>query len=125
LARKLSLPLVDGPPPNPKGRLRFRPSRYKALNLRISCMPTLDAIVLVVDEKSHVQALERAQGYRKLPNGRALSGRAPGASGHRAVGNAGIVGIAGISYRYFEHVCDVCEHKCSDWTSKERDKCLP
>ena len=43
-------------------------------------MPPLDAIVLVVDEKSNVQALERARGYRKLPNGRALSGRAPGAS---------------------------------------------
>jgi hypothetical protein len=32
-----------------------------------------------------------------------------------------MVGIVRISYRYFEHVCDVCEHKCSDWTSKERD----
>ena len=38
-------------------------------------MPPLDAIVLVVDEKPRVQALERAQGYRRLPNGRALSGR--------------------------------------------------
>jgi hypothetical protein len=82
-------------------------------------MPPLDAIVLVVDEKSHVQALERAQGYRKLPNGRALSGRAPAASGHCAVGNARIVGI---SYRYFENMCDGCEHKCSDWTSKERER---
>ena len=39
-----------------------------------------------------------------------------------AVGNAGIVGI---SYQYFGHVCDVCGDKCSDWTSKERDKWLP
>ena len=31
--------------------------------------------MLAVDEKPHIQALERAQGYLKLPNGRALSGR--------------------------------------------------
>lgn len=37
--------------------------------------PPEDAIVLAVDEKPHIQALERAQGYLKLPNGRALSGR--------------------------------------------------
>ena len=36
--------------------------------------PPQDAIVLAVDEKPHIQALERAQGYLKLPNGRALSG---------------------------------------------------
>lgn len=32
------------------------------------------AIVLCVDEKPSIQALERAQGYLKLPNGRALTG---------------------------------------------------
>jgi transposase len=37
--------------------------------------PPQDAIVLAVDENPHIQALERAQGYLKLPNGRALSGR--------------------------------------------------
>ena len=37
--------------------------------------PPHQAIVLAVDEKPHIQALERAQGYLKLPNGRALSGR--------------------------------------------------
>ena len=37
--------------------------------------PPQDAIVLAVDEKPHIQALERAQGYLKLPNGRALGGR--------------------------------------------------
>lgn len=37
--------------------------------------PPQDAIVLAVDEKPHIQALERSQGYLKLPNGRALSGR--------------------------------------------------
>ncbi len=36
--------------------------------------PPEDAIVLAVDEKPHIQALERAQGYLKLPNGRALIG---------------------------------------------------
>lgn len=36
--------------------------------------PPDDAIVLCVDEKPSIQALERAQGYLKLPNGRALSG---------------------------------------------------
>jgi hypothetical protein len=31
--------------------------------------------VLAVDEKPSIQALERAQGYLKLPNGRALKGQ--------------------------------------------------
>src|SRR5229473_5179724 len=36
--------------------------------------PPERAIVLCVDEKPSIQALERAQGYLKLPNGRALTG---------------------------------------------------
>jgi transposase len=36
--------------------------------------PPDHAIVLAVDEKPAIQALERAQGYLKLPNGRALTG---------------------------------------------------
>jgi transposase len=36
--------------------------------------PPENAIVLAVDEKPAIQALERAQGYLKLPNGRALTG---------------------------------------------------
>jgi transposase len=36
--------------------------------------PPRNAIVLCVDEKPSIQALERAQGYLKLPNGRALTG---------------------------------------------------
>lgn len=36
--------------------------------------PPKNAIVLAVDEKPHIQALERAQGYLRLPNGRALTG---------------------------------------------------
>ena len=36
--------------------------------------PPENAIVLCVDEKPSIQALERAQGYLKLPSGRALTG---------------------------------------------------
>ena len=36
--------------------------------------PPDNAIVLSVDEKPHIQALERAQGYLKMPNGRTLTG---------------------------------------------------
>ena len=36
--------------------------------------PPENAIVLCVDEKPAIQALERAQGWLKLPNGRALTG---------------------------------------------------
>jgi transposase len=36
--------------------------------------PPENAIVVCVDEKPSIQALERAQGYLKLPNGRALTG---------------------------------------------------
>jgi hypothetical protein len=32
-------------------------------------------VVLSVDEKPSIQALERAQGYLKLPNGRAMTGQ--------------------------------------------------
>ena len=38
--------------------------------------PPENAIVLEVDEKPAIQALERAQGYLKLPNGRSLHGQA-------------------------------------------------
>jgi len=37
--------------------------------------PPENAVVLSVDEKPSIQALERAQGYLKLPNGRAITGR--------------------------------------------------
>lgn len=36
--------------------------------------PPENTLVLCVDEKPHIQALERAQGYLKLPNGRAVTG---------------------------------------------------
>jgi transposase len=38
--------------------------------------PPEGALVIAVDEKPHIQALERAQGYLRLPNGRALGGQA-------------------------------------------------
>lgn len=36
--------------------------------------PPDNAVVLCVDEKPHIQALERAQGWLRLPNGRAVTG---------------------------------------------------
>jgi hypothetical protein len=36
--------------------------------------PPDEAIVICIDEKPSIQALERPQGYLKLPNGRALTG---------------------------------------------------
>jgi transposase len=36
--------------------------------------PPENAVVISVDEKPHIQALERAQGYLKLPNGKAVTG---------------------------------------------------
>jgi len=36
--------------------------------------PPENALVLCVDEKPHIQALERAQGWLRLPNGKAMTG---------------------------------------------------
>ena len=36
--------------------------------------PPENAVLLAVDEKPHIQALERAQGYLRLPNGKAVRG---------------------------------------------------
>ena len=36
--------------------------------------PPVNAVILAVDEKPHIQALERAQGWLRLPNGKALTG---------------------------------------------------
>jgi hypothetical protein len=41
----------------------------------LSIAPPKNAIVLCVDEKPSIQTLERAQGYLKLSNGRALTGQ--------------------------------------------------
>ena len=45
--------------------------------------PPRKAIVLCVDEKPSIQALERAQGYLKLPNGRSLTGQSHDDERHR------------------------------------------
>src|ERR1700756_5540927 len=49
---------------------RFAKDRIAGLRLN----PPENALVLCVDEKPCIQALERAQGWIRLPNGRALTG---------------------------------------------------
>lgn len=44
--------------------------------------PPENALVISVDEKPQIQALERAQGYLKLPNGKALFGQSHGYKRH-------------------------------------------
>lgn len=44
--------------------------------------PPENAIVLAVDEKPHIQALERAQGWLRLPDGKALTGFSHGYKRH-------------------------------------------
>jgi hypothetical protein len=41
----------------------------------LNMAPPENAIVLAIDEKPSIQALERAQAYLKLPNGRAMTGQ--------------------------------------------------
>src|SRR5919109_1092857 len=73
---KRILKLLDKPPPG--GFARWTgPLLAEALNdvVVLYVAPPAKAIVLCVDEKPSIQALERAQGYLKLPNGRALTGQ--------------------------------------------------
>jgi len=51
--------------------------------------PPKNAIVLCVDEKPSIQALERAQGYLKLPNGRALTGQSHDYKRHGTMRSSG------------------------------------
>ena len=44
--------------------------------------PPENAVVLAVDEKRHIQALERAQGWLRLPHGKALTGFSHGYKRH-------------------------------------------
>ena len=44
--------------------------------------PPENALVLCVDEKPHIQALERAQGWLRLPNGKSLTGYSHGYKRH-------------------------------------------
>jgi transposase len=62
--------------PNPVATpLRTDPSfAQKAADIvGLYLQPPENAVVLSVDEKPHIQALERAQGWLKLPNGKALT----------------------------------------------------
>jgi transposase len=51
---------------------QFGPKAADIVGLYLN--PPENALVLSVDEKPHIQALERAQGYLRLPNGAALRG---------------------------------------------------
>jgi transposase len=51
----------------------FAPKAAEIVGLYLN--PPENAIVLCVDEKPSIQALERAQGYLKLPNGKAVRGQ--------------------------------------------------
>jgi transposase len=50
----------------------FAPKAAEIIALYLD--PPANAVVLAVDEKPHIQALERAQGYLRLPNGLAVRG---------------------------------------------------
>jgi transposase len=50
----------------------FAPKAAEIVGLYLA--PPENAVVLCVDEKPSIQALERAQGYLKLPNGKAVRG---------------------------------------------------
>ena len=51
----------------------FAPKAAEIVGLYLD--PPDNAVVLCVDEKPHIQALERAQGYLRLPNGTAVRGQ--------------------------------------------------
>jgi transposase len=51
----------------------FAPKAAEIVGLYLD--PPANAVVLCVDEKPHIQALERAQGYLRLPNGKAVRGQ--------------------------------------------------
>lgn len=50
----------------------FAPKAAEIVGLYLH--PPENAVVLCVDEKPHIQALERAQGYLRLPNGKSVRG---------------------------------------------------
>jgi transposase len=50
----------------------FGPKAADVVGLYLN--PPENAVVLSVDEKPHIQALERAQGYLRLPDGKAVNG---------------------------------------------------
>jgi transposase len=50
----------------------FGPKAADVVGLYLS--PPENAVVLCIDEKPHIQALQRAQGYLRLPDGKAVNG---------------------------------------------------
>ena len=63
-------------------RAMIRSSAAKAADVvGLYMAPPENAIVICVDEKPSIQALERAQGYLKLPNGRLGEGGEEGGGG--------------------------------------------
>jgi transposase len=59
---------------------QFGPKAADIVGLYLN--PPENALVLCVDEKPSIQALERAQGWLRLPNGKALNGRSHGYKRH-------------------------------------------
>ena len=57
-------------------------SRKAANIVGLYLHPPDNAIVLAVDEKPNIQALERAQGWLRLPDGKALTGFSHGYKRH-------------------------------------------
>lgn len=58
----------------------FGPKAADVVGLYLN--PPENAVVLCVDEKPHIQALQRAQGYLRLPDGRAVNGFSHGYKRH-------------------------------------------
>jgi len=65
---------IDSLGANPGARARSRVCCQGGRRGRLYMAPPENAIVICVDEKPSIQALERTQGYLKMPNGRALGG---------------------------------------------------
>jgi transposase len=58
----------------------FGPRAADVVGMYLS--PPDNAVVLCVDEKPHIQALQRAQGYLRLPDGKAVNGFSHGCKRH-------------------------------------------
>src|SRR6516225_5824656 len=84
--------------------------------------PPAKAIVLCVDEKPSIQALERAQGYLKLPNGRTLSGQSHDYKRRRRVEFLGFMNriVAAFPDRELHVILDNLNthKKCDRWLRK-------
>jgi hypothetical protein len=72
--------------------------------------PPRNALVLAIDEKPSIQALELKQGYLKLANGRALTGQSHDYKQHGTTTLFAAFNIARFRYR----------HRQSDWTALQK-----